>query len=87
LSIVHRVPACLFDLHLLVPDAHLQDAVAAICAGLPYSVPPNGDDPDQQSFDYQTWNKDRPHAVDLQTATVLLAHADQRRAWERVANS
>jgi hypothetical protein len=34
LSIVHRVPTCLFDLQLLVPDAQLQDAVAAICAEL-----------------------------------------------------
>ncbi|KAJ7353321.1 hypothetical protein DFH08DRAFT_956390 [Mycena albidolilacea] len=64
LSIVHRVPTCLFDLQLLVPNAQLQDAVAAICAELPYSVKLNDDNP-KHWVDIHTL-KDQPHAFDLQ---------------------
>ena len=84
LSIVHRVPTGLFDQQLLVPNGKVHDAVRAICADLPYSMTPDGDD-DRTGWRDVLYNKDRPHAFDLQTSTVFLRHNNPEEAYVAVS--
>lgn len=81
LSVVHRVPTALLDQQLLVSDNRLEDAAQAICAVLPYTV---AVDDDPQWKDYGRFNKDRPHAFDLNRSTIFLQHHNPTWAWEHV---
>ncbi|KAK0450368.1 uncharacterized protein EV420DRAFT_1705965 [Desarmillaria tabescens] len=80
LSIIHRVPTVLFDQQLLVPDNYVKVAAQVICSDLPYSI--RSTDNDERWKDFSRFNKDRPHAFDLNTSTIFLQHDDPALAHE-----
>lgn len=80
LSIVHRVPTVLFDQHILVPDDCVESATRTICSALPYTRVMD----DEVWKDSHLYNKDRPHAFNLNTTTFILTHQDQKWASENV---
>lgn len=83
LSIVHRVPTALLDQQLLVPYNAVDAAVRAICYYLPcYSL--STTDNGQWWKDARFFNKDQPHAFDLNVSTFLLVHSDPAHAHEMV---
>lgn len=82
LSIVHRVPTCLFDQHLLVPDDSLDTATHAICSSLPYTR--SMVDDKQHWKDYRLFNADCPHAFNLNAETILLKPQNPTWAWKNV---
>ena len=85
LSIVHRVPTCLFDQQLLVPADSIDAAVDAICASHPYVY--SESDGSDRWRDARFYNKDCPYAFNLNTSTKLLLHLDPQAAWEKVVLS
>ena len=72
LSIVHRVPTCLFDQQLLVPDDCLEAATHAICSVLPYARAMADDE--SRWKDIRLFNAECPHSFDLNRKTILLKH-------------
>lgn len=72
LSIVHRVPTCLFDQQLLVPDDCLEAATHAICSALPYARIMVDDQSRWKDIRY--FNAECPHSFDLNVTTILLKH-------------
>ncbi|PBK71307.1 hypothetical protein ARMSODRAFT_883557 [Armillaria solidipes] len=74
LFIVHRVPIVLFDQQLLVPDNCVKVAARVVCSDIPYSI--RTTDNDARWEDFSRFNKECPHACDLNASTIFLQDVD-----------
>ena len=85
LSIIHFVPTVLFDMHLIVADNAIDDAISAITSSLPYFH--SKTDPAKRWNDHPLRNKNSPYAFNLNDSTKLLIHRDQQLAADQVNNT